>query len=194
MQQHGLLLHVPHAPGVRRLALAAALVLGTAVLGIAALLRRRAEPRHVLVIDAGSSGTRMYAYTWQEGGDDGMPLVVALPASAAPRRVPRRAVPGKRAYQRVETEPGLDRFVGDATGLQAKALGKHLHCSSGGVDAVAHNARCLCRRTAVGLGQGGGTQQVVEAHAGLPVRNGRIAQAQVSPAVLRASAVVEKTC
>ncbi|EFN50868.1 hypothetical protein CHLNCDRAFT_141807 [Chlorella variabilis] len=83
-----------------------------------------AEPRYVLVIDAGSSGTRMYAYTWHDGSGAGVaPLLAAVPSSAAAHKVPRRAMPGRRAYQRVETEPGLDQFVGDGQGLQAKALG-----------------------------------------------------------------------
>ena len=82
-------------------------------------------PRYVLVIDAGSSGTRMYAYTWRSGGGgDGAPRLAAVPSSAAPHKVPRRALPSKRAYQRVETEPGLDRFSGtDVDGLQDRALG-----------------------------------------------------------------------
>jgi hypothetical protein len=86
-------------------------------------------PRYVLVIDAGSSGTRMYAYTWSNGwGSNGAPRLAAVPSSAAPHKVPRRALPSKRAYQRVETEPGLDRFSGtDVDGLQDRALGAYRH-------------------------------------------------------------------
>lgn len=82
-------------------------------------------PRYVLVIDAGSSGTRMYAYTWRSGrGSDSAPRLAVVPSSAAAHKVPRRALPSKRAYQRVETEPGLDRFAGtDVAGLQDRALG-----------------------------------------------------------------------
>lgn len=32
------------------------------------------------------------------------------------RAVPRRAAGDKRAYERLETEPGLDKFVADAEG------------------------------------------------------------------------------
>ncbi|PRW21038.1 putative apyrase 7 [Chlorella sorokiniana] len=78
---------------------------------------------HVLVIDAGSSGTRMYAYSWRQATSGGAPRLEAVPSTAAPHKVPRRALPDKRAYQRVETEPGLDAFADDAAGLQAKALG-----------------------------------------------------------------------
>lgn len=82
-------------------------------------------PRYVLVIDAGSSGTRMYAYTWRSGiGADGTPRLAVVPSTVAPHKVPRRALPGKRAYQRVETEPGLDRFADDPDGLRRKALGE----------------------------------------------------------------------
>ncbi|GAB4819746.1 hypothetical protein N2152v2_006792 [Parachlorella kessleri] len=82
------------------------------------------SPSYILVIDAGSSGTRLYAYTWQPGQHPGAPPIVeAIPPSAAAHKVPRRAMPAKRAYQRVETEPGLDQFVGDERGLRAKSLG-----------------------------------------------------------------------
>jgi hypothetical protein len=67
----------------------------------------------------------MYAYTWREADDPAeMPLLEAVPSGMAPHKVPRRAKPGKRAYQRVETEPGLDQYAGDHHGLQAKALGE----------------------------------------------------------------------
>ena len=80
---------------------------------------------HVLVIDAGSSGTRMYAYSWRPAAarNGGAPRLEAVPSTAAPHKVPRRALPDKRAYQRVETEPGLDAFADDPAALQAKALG-----------------------------------------------------------------------
>jgi hypothetical protein len=79
---------------------------------------------YILIMDAGSSGTRLYAYTWRPGVAPGAPPVVeVIPPGAAAHKVPRRAMPAKRAYQRVETEPGLDRFVGDDGGLHSKSLG-----------------------------------------------------------------------
>lgn len=107
----------------RRLGTAVAGVLSLLVL-LALVLATRPGARYVLVIDAGSSGTRMYAYTWRDGaGAGGAPALAAVPSTAAPHKVPRRALPGKRAYQRVETEPGLDRFLGDEAGLEERALG-----------------------------------------------------------------------
>lgn len=105
----------------RRLGYAALLLLAAAVL-LALHLALRPSPHYVLVIDAGSSGTRMYAYTWRDAR--GGPALAVVPSTAAPHAVPRRALPSKRAYQRVETEPGLDQFVDDAPGLEARALGE----------------------------------------------------------------------
>ncbi len=36
--------------------------------------------------------------------------------------VPRRQAGDKRAYERVETEPGLDRYIRDSKGEHARAL------------------------------------------------------------------------
>lgn len=68
--------------------------------------------QYVLVIDAGSSGTRMNAFRVIQGEDSayGIPKLVAVPPDAAPHKVPRRALETRRAYKRVETEPGLEKF------------------------------------------------------------------------------------
>lgn len=105
----------------RRLGFAVTLLVAAVAL-LALHLAVRPGPRYVLVIDAGSSGTRMYAYTWRD--ERGGPALAVVPSTAAPHAVPRRALPGKRAYQRVETEPGLDQFVDDASGLEGRALGE----------------------------------------------------------------------
>ena len=156
----------------RRLATLALLALlalaGTLALALWAGGSAAAAPGHVLVIDAGSSGTRMYAYGWRAaGGGGGAPRLDAVPSTAAPHKVPRRALPDKRAYQRVETEPGLDAFADDPAGLRAKALGgccgrrrgaaRAMHCccaascTAGGHPAVpsphtaAHSPTCRLR-------------------------------------------------
>jgi apyrase len=77
----------------------------------------------VLVIDAGSSGTRMYAYEWHApAAGSPLPRLAAIPPGAAPHKVPRRALENRRAYKRVETEPGLDKFLDDPAALAAAAL------------------------------------------------------------------------
>ena len=68
----------------------------------------------VLVIDAGSSGTRINAFEIRMPKDANagrMPQLIPIPPDAAPDKVPRRAFEARRAYKRVETEPGLDKFL-----------------------------------------------------------------------------------
>ena len=70
---------------------------------------------YVLVIDAGSSGTRMNAFTVvkkrteRHHGDKGteLPKLEIIPASRARDKIPKRSIEKRRAYERVETEPGL---------------------------------------------------------------------------------------
>lgn len=125
--QKVLLLDSVRAARRRLLALALLALAGlgaTLVAARAAGAAMQRAPRYVLVVDAGSSGTRMFAYAWRRGAAPGAPpLLAAVAPTAAPHAVPRRALPGKRAYQRVETEPGLDAFADDPDGLRRKALG-----------------------------------------------------------------------
>ncbi|KAK9840645.1 hypothetical protein WJX81_006647 [Elliptochloris bilobata] len=94
------------------------LVIGV-LLSWSALPRQSAD--YVLVIDSGSTGTRIYAYTWRERASR-LPLVQAVSIHVARHKVPRRAAGDKRVYERLETEPGLDRFVDDAEGVRERAL------------------------------------------------------------------------
>lgn len=77
---------------------------------------------YVLVIDCGSSGTRMNAFEFNVGSavgggtrPFGGPRVVVptwIPSSAAPGDlIPKRSTETRRAYQRVETEPGLSTYL-----------------------------------------------------------------------------------
>ncbi|CAD7695295.1 unnamed protein product [Ostreobium quekettii] len=76
---------------------------------------------YVLVVDAGSTGTRMYVYKWTTSpSGPNLPSIEQIPPSAAPDKIPFRA--GKRAYKRVETLPGMDHYVGDFDGLRQHAL------------------------------------------------------------------------
>lgn len=149
--QKALLLDSVRAARRRLLALTLLAVAGLGATLVAARAAGAAAPRYVLVVDAGSSGTRMFAYTWRRGAAAGAPprLEAVSPAAAA-HKVPRRALPDKRAYQRVETEPGLDAFAADPDGLRRKALGelKWRQCGgagSGGGRPARRRGRCGTR-------------------------------------------------
>ncbi|GMH35514.1 hypothetical protein BSKO_03382 [Bryopsis sp. KO-2023] len=80
----------------------------------------------VIVIDGGSTGTRIYVYSWKEPADPAQdfPKLELIPPSAASSKVPRRL--GIRAYNRVETLPGLDSFLASDE-LRTKSLGPLLN-------------------------------------------------------------------
>eukprot|EP00897_Mesotaenium_endlicherianum_P009522 jgi/Mesen1/8599/ME000005S08564 len=73
------------------------------------------HPEYCIVIDCGSTGTRLYVYAWTGGSNLTLPRVQDSGASSL------RAQRGK-AYSRKETQPGLDKFVGDSQGLRSVAL------------------------------------------------------------------------
>ncbi|KAK9835894.1 hypothetical protein WJX74_010454 [Apatococcus lobatus] len=79
------------------------------------------SPGYILVVDCGSTGTRLHAYQWQDKPSR-LPLLRSISIKAARHKVPRRSG-GKRAYERVETEPGIDSFLHDISGVKNKALG-----------------------------------------------------------------------
>lgn len=77
---------------------------------------------YVLVIDCGSSGTRMNAFefdaTWNSrtslpsSQSPSLTVPTWIPSGRAPAHlIPKRSTETRRAYQRVETEPGLSSFV-----------------------------------------------------------------------------------
>eukprot|EP00271_Cylindrocystis_brebissonii_P021331 TRINITY_DN7533_c0_g2_i1.p1 TRINITY_DN7533_c0_g2~~TRINITY_DN7533_c0_g2_i1.p1 ORF type:complete len:1181 (+),score=175.97 TRINITY_DN7533_c0_g2_i1:1123-4665(+) len=72
-----------------------------------------AGPQHCIVIDSGSTGTRLYVYTWTDGGEGALPKI----------HVSTAAKEKGRAYTRKETEPGLDKFYNDKAGLRQVAIG-----------------------------------------------------------------------
>lgn len=67
------------------------------------------EVRYAAVIDAGSSGSRVYLYQWRPGRDGGLPWVEAAP-------YPRG--PGEPAWE-MKVEPGLSSFADDLPGIAA---------------------------------------------------------------------------
>ncbi|KAF6251241.1 nucleoside phosphatase family-domain-containing protein [Scenedesmus sp. NREL 46B-D3] len=88
---------------------------------------RAAATKYVLVIDSGSSGTRMHAYNWtlpagqqHAAAGSSLPVVQSIPPSAAAHLVPKTAKKG--LYDRVETQPGLDAFLGSPADLASIAL------------------------------------------------------------------------
>lgn len=91
--------------------------------------------QYILVIDAGSSGTRINAFVgdWvgeggfrqgrrESPGSRGLPSMEQIPASAASNKIPYRQIETRRAYQRVETEPGLASFLSNTGDINGKAL------------------------------------------------------------------------
>ncbi|KAK9857594.1 hypothetical protein WJX84_008998 [Apatococcus fuscideae] len=89
---------------------------------------RWASPGYVLVIDCGSTGTRLHAYQWQDKTNR-LPLLRPISIRAASHKgrtlcLHCHGLCGcKRAYERVETEPGLDGFLHDLPGVKDRALG-----------------------------------------------------------------------
>lgn len=108
--------------------------------------------RYVVVLDAGSSGTRLHVYQWAAARrGEHLPRAVELRGSgagdaAAARSAKAYAAAGLvgskgNAFRRTETEPGLDSFAHSARTLQAGvngALQPLLHWAM----AEVHTARC----------------------------------------------------
>eukprot|EP00850_Spirogloea_muscicola_P015356 SM000117S25476 [mRNA] locus=s117:82033:89194:- [translate_table: standard] len=101
----------------RRLAVAVGLTL--ALLLLVRLWRALATPtaQYCVIIDSGSTGTRVYVYSWpRRWAASPLPKLRSVGGLSVPRQ-------HGGAYQRKETEPGLDRYVGDSDGLRRTALG-----------------------------------------------------------------------
>jgi len=91
--------------------------------------------RYVIVMDAGSSGTRLHVYRWAAARrGEHLPRAVELRGggagdAAAARAAKAHAVAGLvgsaqgSAFRRTETEPGLDSFAHSARTLQAGVNG-----------------------------------------------------------------------
>ncbi|KAL6763814.1 nucleoside phosphatase family-domain-containing protein, partial [Haematococcus lacustris] len=85
------------------------------------ILAVSASEQWALIMDAGSSGTRIYAYRWRlEAQGQLLPNITVVPPSAASHLVPK--VKRKGLYSRVETQPGLDAFARDPLGLESRSL------------------------------------------------------------------------
>lgn len=100
----------------------------------------REASKYYVILDCGSTGTRVYVYEWsiaQSNGRSNLPIVLkSLPEGVQSKSTSRSG----RAYQRMETEPGFDKLVRNVTGLSAaikpllqwakKQIPKHAHKSS----------------------------------------------------------------
>jgi apyrase len=65
----------------------------------------------------------MNAFKWHDSATPGgLPLLETILPDAAPHKVPRRALETRRAYKRVETEPGMDKFAENVGKLGQTAL------------------------------------------------------------------------
>lgn len=84
------------------------------------------QGQYVLVIDAGSSGTRMNAFKFVggKGASDVISSseIVLIPPDAAKDKIPKRRTETRRAYQRVETEPGLSEFSSNLQSIEEHVL------------------------------------------------------------------------
>lgn len=74
--------------------------------------------QYAVVIDGGSTGTRVHVYAWAHSPKDSLPVMVK-PTYSRDDSAPWYRVPGQqRAYKRVETEPGLDKMLNNETAVQ----------------------------------------------------------------------------
>ncbi|XP_024359149.1 probable apyrase 7 [Physcomitrium patens] len=74
--------------------------------------------QYAIVIDGGSTGTRVHVYAWGHSPKDSLPVMVK-PTYSRDDSAPWFRVPGQqRAYKRVETEPGLDKTLNNVTAVQ----------------------------------------------------------------------------
>ncbi|KAI4327890.1 hypothetical protein L6164_020301 [Bauhinia variegata] len=95
--------------------------------------------KYYVVLDCGSTGTRVYVYhaTFEHKGDSILPITVKSLGDGLQKKPSSQS---GRAYDRMETEPGLDKLVYNLTGLKAaikplvswalKQIPQHAHKST----------------------------------------------------------------
>ncbi|KAL6207642.1 hypothetical protein ACLB2K_018599 [Fragaria x ananassa] len=78
----------------------------------------KGEPKYYIVLDCGSTGTRVYVYQASADNEKGnsFPIVMKSLTEGLQRKPDAHT---GRAYDRMETEPGLDKLVHNVSGLKA---------------------------------------------------------------------------
>ncbi|XP_073000133.1 probable apyrase 7 isoform X1 [Typha latifolia] len=98
--------------------------------------------KYYVILDCGSTGTRVYVYEWsidQTKGNANLPIALrSLPEHPQQKYNARSG----RAYQRMETEPGFDKLVRNASGLKA-AIKPLLHWAEKQIPRHAHKHTSL---------------------------------------------------
>lgn len=94
------------------------------------------EPKYYVVVDCGSTGTRVYVYqaTLNQNKDSSLPILMKSLPEGFKRKSSSQS---GRAYNRMETEPGFDKLVHNISGLRRaikplvkwaeKQIPKHAH-------------------------------------------------------------------
>lgn len=113
---------------IRGLSVAVLFVIGIILVYFGFLLGRAYLQRETLqfaiVLDGGSTGTRVHVHGWARSPKDPLPVMVDPTTNThMPGLAPMQVVNGRqRLYKRVETEPGLDKLYRNSTGIKL-ALG-----------------------------------------------------------------------
>ncbi|TVU19723.1 hypothetical protein EJB05_35892 [Eragrostis curvula] len=91
---------------------------------------------YYVILDCGSTGTRVYVYEWHINHNDANALPIVLKQLGnAPKKKSGKLI--GRAYQRMETEPGLSKLVHNEPGLK-KAIEPLLHMAERQIPRHAH--------------------------------------------------------
>ncbi len=130
--------------GSKRLITVGLLLLAAALLYLGFLLGTVYFQKEVLqfaiVMDAGSTGTRVYVYGWAHPAKEPLPVMVK-PTYNQNSLAPSPGVPGQgRLYKRMETTPGLDKFMNNSAKIKEsldpllewaeRQIPKHAHRST----------------------------------------------------------------
>ncbi|KAG0616143.1 hypothetical protein M758_5G093100 [Ceratodon purpureus] len=111
----------------RGLSISVLIILGITLVYFGFLLGRAYLKRETLqfaiVLDGGSTGTRVHVHGWARSPKDPLPVMVDPTTNTHMPGAPMQVVNGQqRLYKRVETEPGLDKLYLNSTGIET-ALG-----------------------------------------------------------------------